>query len=77
MRETKLSEAFQILLKQKEVTQAMLAKRLGISTQAMWDRLRRDNLGVSVLNEILQALDYEVVIRPVGKKTSNGELVIK
>lgn len=47
------------ILKQHNVTQVMLAERLGISRQALDDSLNRD-MRVSTLERIAQALDITV-----------------
>lgn len=60
------------IMEEKGVTNAALANRLGITSAALWDRLnnkKNKDLSVSTLCDMLQALDYDVVITPLGKGT--------
>ena len=63
----------EIVLKLMELqnkTNAQMAAALNISPAAMWDRLnstKTNSLTVRKLNEMLRALDYEVVIMPRAK----------
>lgn len=58
------------IMGEKDVANAVLANRLGITSAALWDRLnnkKNKDLSVSVLCDMLQALDYDVIIVPHGK----------
>ncbi|MBE6784150.1 MAG: winged helix-turn-helix transcriptional regulator [Ruminococcaceae bacterium] len=60
------------IMEEQGVTNATLASRLGISQAALWDRLnnkKNKDLSVAILCDMLQALDYDVVITPRGKGT--------
>lgn len=65
-----------IMVKQ-DTTNAVLAKRLSVSNATIWDRLNnrkgRKDIPVSLLNEMLKALDYKVIIVPCNKKISEGD----
>ncbi|MBQ5684311.1 MAG: winged helix-turn-helix domain-containing protein [Clostridia bacterium] len=66
------------IMETKGVTNADLANRLNITQAAMWDRLKLKktvkgqevacpNITVDKLNDVLRAMDYEIVIVPRGK----------
>lgn len=58
------------LMEEQNKTNAQMAAVLGISPAAMWDRLnspKTTSLNVKKLNEMLRALDYELVIMPRAK----------
>ena len=58
------------IMKDQNKTNAQMAAALGISPAAMWDRLnspKTKSLTISKLNEILRALDYEIVLMPRAK----------
>lgn len=66
------------IMENKGVTNADMANRLNITQAAMWDRLKLKkvkngqempcpNMTVDKLNDMLRALDYEIVIVPRGK----------
>jgi transcriptional regulator with XRE-family HTH domain len=58
------------VMEEQGITNAVLANRLNITPAALWDRLnnkKNKDLSVSTLCDMLQALDYDVVITPHGK----------
>lgn len=58
------------LMTAKEVTNADMAHRLSISQAALWDRLNNKkvkDMPLSLLCEMLAALDYDVLLVPRGK----------
>ena len=58
------------LMEEQNKTNAQMAAALGISPAAMWDRLnstKTKSLTISKVNEMLRALDYELVIMPRAK----------
>lgn len=58
------------LMAEQNKTNAQMAATLGITPAAMWDRLnspKNKSLTISKLNEMLRALDYEVVVMPRAK----------
>ena len=58
------------LMEEQNKTNAQMAAALGISPAAMWDRLnstKTKSLTIAKLNEMLRALDYELVIMPRAK----------
>ena len=64
----------EIMLKEG-IGNAQLAKRIGITTQAMWDRLnnpKNKSLMISVASQILNAMDYKLVIVPSDKTVKEG-----
>ena len=58
------------LMKDQNKTNAQMAAALGISPAAMWDRLnstKTKSLTINKLNEMLRALDCELVVMPRAK----------
>lgn len=58
------------LMGDQNKTNAQMADAIGISSAAMWDRLKSpktNNLTIKKLNEMLRALGYELVIMPRAK----------
>lgn len=68
------------LMKEQNMTNADLASVLKISPAALWDRLKspkNNSLTVKKLNEMLCALNYEVVVMPRAKSSNiNNAYVI-
>lgn len=63
-------EVVKMLIKEKGTTNAEVASRIGITNAAIWDRLNSEkakSLTINKLNEMLRALDYEIVIMPRAK----------
>ena len=60
------------LMEAENVTNVQLANRIGVTQATMWARLNNQNakdLPLSVFDEMLSALGYEMVIR---KKNDDG-----
>lgn len=59
-------DIIKLIMKKKEITNAELARRLSITQATLWDRLNnrkgRRDIPVSLLSEMLTALDCKVVI---------------
>lgn len=59
-------ETIKLIMKEKGVTNAELARRLSITQATLWDRLNnrkgRKDIPVSLLSEMLAALKCKVVI---------------
>lgn len=60
--------AIKQIMTDKKVTNAELARTLNVTQATIWDRLNnkkgRKDIPVSLLNEMLSALDYQIVITP-------------
>lgn len=60
-------ELIKTLMTEKNVTNAEMAKTLGITQAALWDRLnpkKSDNTTVTKLNAMLNALGYKIQVVP-------------
>lgn len=60
-------ELIKTLMIEKNVTNAEMAKTLGITQAALWDRLnpkKSDNTTVTKLNAMLNALGYKIQVVP-------------
>ena len=63
----KARELVKVIMEKNDVSNACMADRLNISQAALWDRLNNKkvkDIPVSLLSEMLRALDYKVVIVP-------------
>ena len=64
------------LMGERDVTIAQLARTLGITQQTLWARVSNkasQDLNLPVFFETVQALDYEIVVRPKHEKYVGGE----
>lgn len=63
----KAREITKVIMDKQGVNNASMADRLNITPAALWDRLNNKkvkDIPVSLLSEMLRALDYKVVIIP-------------
>lgn len=63
----KAREIIKVIMDKNSVNNACMADRLNITQAALWDRLntkKAKDIPVSMLSEMLRALDYKVVIIP-------------
>lgn len=64
------------IMEDRGVTQAQLGKRLGLNRGAVWARLNTDvtkDMMLTIFNEMANALDYEVVLRPKNERYVGGK----
>ena len=68
-------EIISAIMEKSGVTNIMLANRLGVSPQVVWDRVKKENkkrdIPVTMLNDTLRALDYKVVVVPRSVRVSS------
>jgi DNA-binding Xre family transcriptional regulator len=63
----KAREIIKVVMEKQDVNNACMADRLNITQAALWDRLntkKAKDIPVSMLSEMLRALDYKVVLVP-------------
>ena len=69
----KTGNAVRIIMLSKQVGVNQLAKQLGKSSRLVSERLAQENISVKKLNELLQLMDYKIMIVPkdyqVGENT--------
>lgn len=69
------------LMEEKHLSMADLANMLGLSYAALWDRLvskKNKSLTTKTLSEILNQLNYEIVLMPRAKSGNiQGAYVVK
>lgn len=74
-------EIIKEIMKEKKLSMADLANMLGLSYAALWDRLvskENKSLTTKTLCEILNQLNYEVVLMPRAKSGNiQGAYVVK
>ena len=72
------------VMKKNNVTNAVLAKRLGISHAALWGRIDihsrpnkpRKDIPVSLLSDMLQAMNYKVIVIPSNASVQKDSYII-
>ena len=71
------SEIITKLLYDTRTTQREFADALGYNSQGtVSNRLKRGKMNMSTFDEMLMALGYEIVVRPVGSKDREKEIVV-
>jgi len=68
------------IMKEQSVSNAKLAKRIGITNAAIWDRLnnkKNKSLRLDVVIQMLAGLDYKVVAIPADKNIPDGGYELK
>lgn len=60
------------IMEKQGVGNAKLADRVGISAQAMSNRLSQNNISIDRLVEMLKVLDYKVVLVPSETRMKDG-----
>jgi len=61
----RIGEAIKKAMKDKKITQLELSKKMGAKSQSVVaQRLRMDNLSIDKILEMLDIIDYEIVIQP-------------
>jgi hypothetical protein len=74
----KITEAIRAIMKDTKTTQKKLVETINSnsgqitvkSQSVIAERLRKDNIGVDKLYEMLEAMDYEIVLQP---KSTRGK----
>lgn len=69
-------ECVKQIMEDTAVANAELAGRIGITQAALWDRLnntkKKTDIAVSLMTEMLRALDYKVVVIPRSSRIPTG-----
>lgn len=60
----KATDVVREIMKSQDVGLNKMADRMGKTPRLVSDRLSQDNISISKLNEMLQVLDYKVLIVP-------------
>lgn len=68
-----IKELMETILELKGITKSDLASRIDVSRATLSGRLKRDNLSIDTLNQMLKALDYKIVIAPRNKRLAENE----
>ena len=69
-------EVLLMILQERGLTKTQLGNKLGLSRAAVWGRLDTSvakDVTLATFNEMANALDYEVVLRPKHEKYVDGE----
>ena len=69
----KATEIVKEIMEQQGIGQTALGKRIGVRNDAIYQRLKQDNISVDRLVQMLNAMDYKLVIIPSNKQVREGE----
>lgn len=72
----KATKAIKEAMERENIVQSSLANKIGVTPQALNMRLGYDNISADKMYEMLNAMGYEIVIRPKQKKHKDSEIVI-
>ena len=65
------------IMSDKGLTNAELGKMIGLAGDIIYQRKKQKNIGVKNLNQMLCAMNYEIVIRPITKgEKADGVYVV-
>lgn len=62
----KATDAIRKVMEAQDIGNAKLGARIGCSGAAIYERLTQENISIKNLEQMLSAMDYEVVIQPKG-----------
>ncbi|MBR3149510.1 MAG: hypothetical protein IKF64_05000 [Eubacterium sp.] len=68
----KASDAIRKIMKDNDFTLVQISKTLNTSVRLVSDRLRMKNISLSKLSELLNAIDYKIVIIPKNTQVPDG-----
>ena len=63
----KATKAAKLIMEHKGVRNVDLARKMKMTPAATSGRLALDSISVAKLNDVLFQLDYEIVLRPIGR----------
>lgn len=58
-------------------TNATLGKAIGVTNTAIWDRLKKDNMRVDTLVQMLSAMGYKLIAVPSDQRMREGWYELK
>lgn len=77
MRNMNLQEAIDQIRKDQKVSRSALGARLGLTGDAVWQKLfNQKDLNADMALQLLQALDYEIVVQPREKRKTDDQIVL-
>lgn len=71
-----MTNALKEIMKKQGITATRIAKALGRSPRLVSERVRAKNSSLDSLREILEVLDYRIVIMPNGVELPEGSYEI-
>lgn len=73
----KATDILTTIMEKQGMTNAQLGKKIGCSGDIVYQRKKQKNISVAVLNQMLCALDYEIVIQPTSSgRRAEGVFVV-
>ncbi len=73
----KATEIVKDIMEKQGVGQTALGKRIGVKNDAIYQRLKQDNISVDRLMQMLAAMDYKLVIIPASKPVRENEYEVE
>lgn len=71
------SDALKMIMEYRGVGLSELADRLGKNANVICQRIRQDNISITKLNEMLDVLDYKIVLMPKIVTTQEGWMTVE
>lgn len=74
------AEVIGLVMENKGMTNAIVSKRIGLTSASMWDRLnnkKKVSMKVGTLVQMLSAMDYKVIVVPNDRSLREGEYELK
>lgn len=72
----KVQEAITKLIKDNGLKKAEFARRLNVSPQALNGRLTQEGIGINCVAEMVEKLNYRVVLLPDTAKLPTGSIEV-
>lgn len=73
----KVNLIIETIINEQGITQAELSRKINTSRQSLNQRLNRDSMRTNELIDILEVLNYDLVIQPKISQLSNGSYIIE
>ncbi len=67
------SNILKTIMKLQGLGQTALGKRIGVKNDAVYQRLRQDNISIKALSQMLGAMDYKVIVVPADRRVRDDE----
>lgn len=73
----KATEAIKEVMNLRKIKPSILCNRLGIKSNVLSERFKQKNISVEKLNEMLQVMNYKILIVPRDTRTPEDSFEIE
>lgn len=70
-------ELLRTAIDSRGMSQTRLSEKMNINNKALWNNLHQENPTLNVVLRLLDALDYEVVVRPKRGTQNTGSYILE